>query len=498
MPIPTDDLDATQSAATLAPHGASTGAVAASSRLGRFAVLRELGVGGMGTVHVAYDEELDRKLAIKLLHARSGGTLGRGRLLREAQAMARLSHPNVVQIYEVGEHGPDVFVAMELVDGGTLAAWQRERPRDLGEIVAMYVQAGRGLAAAHAAGLVHRDFKPENVLVGADGRARVGDFGLARARAAETEISTAPAAMPPDSAASGSNNVLATPLTATGALAGTPAYMSPEQFHGSQVDAASDQFSFCAALYEALYARRPFAGETLPELVLAVTGGALRPPLADTSVPARLFEVLRRGLATDPNARWPNMDALLAELDVDPQRDRSTAPRERRRLSRYVFAAVVMIVTLVNLRECQHSGARAPAEAIIPTGLAFTMVLLVTLAFRRRLWPHAFHRNVLICALLVTSHSLALRISLAALAVPHDAITRTDMLLYPFLCLAAAALVARWFAILAVIPLAGGLLALAMPGWTSAIATTVFPGQALCLIYLWTRDAQRLGAREAT
>ena len=468
---------------------ATPAALAAGGRLGRFVVLRPLGAGGMGTVYAAYDEELGRRLAVKLLHARPGGTLGRGRLLREAQAMARLSHPNVVQIYEVGEHGPDVFVAMEYVEGGTLESWRHARAREPAEVVAMYVQAGRGLAAAHAAGLVHRDFKPENVLVGPDERPRVGDFGLARARGSH-DLDDPGASMSNPGASR--SDVLASPLTATGVLTGTPAYMSPEQFHGGPVDAASDQFSFCAALYEALYGRRPFAGETMAELILHVTGGDLLPPPADTGVPPRLFEHLRRGLAVDPRARWPSIDALLDQLAVDPQRDTSAAPRERRRLALAMGLAVAAIVTTITILE---SGVppdqRPPSSTLIPTALAFTLVVGVTLVFRARLWPHPFHRNVLCVSLLVTGHSLALRILLVGAGLSYDAITTLDMLLHPFLCLAAAILVARWFLVVGAIPLAGGLVALAVPDATARIAMIVFPAQALVLVHLWTRDTVR-------
>ena len=189
-------------------------------RVDRYEIRRRLGEGGMGVVYAAYDPELDREVAIKLLrlHAADGDTLpARTRLLREAQAMARLAHPNVVTVYDVGEWHEQVFIAMEIA-GGTLRAWQDGRPWR--EVVAMYRDAARGLAAAHAAGLVHRDFKPDNVLIGHDGRVRVTDFGLARAAGEPGERAEVGAAM---------SGMLGTPLTETGTVMGTPAYMAPEQ-----------------------------------------------------------------------------------------------------------------------------------------------------------------------------------------------------------------------------------------------------------------------------
>ncbi|MFY0535966.1 serine/threonine-protein kinase [Nannocystis pusilla] len=249
------------------------------------------GAGGMGVVHTAYDPELDRKVALKLVRPQAFGGAAhlRERLAREARVLARISHPNVVPIYDVGEADGEVFIAMELVPGPTLARWQTEQPRPWRAIVDMYLQAARGLAHAHAAGVVHRDFKPGNALVGPDGRVRVVDFGLAVAG----EASPAPA---PERAASAS-------LTATGALVGTPAYMAPEQWRGAAVDARSDQYSFCAALWEAL-AGAPYRlpdttwrGAPAPEPAPAPTGGR--------AFPRWLRQVLLRGLADEPAARFP-------------------------------------------------------------------------------------------------------------------------------------------------------------------------------------------------
>src|SRR5215470_5885792 len=232
------------------------------TQMDRYVLLERIGVGGMGEVYSAHDSELERKVALKLLHpesAKADASLGPRRLLREAQAMARLSHPNVVAIYDVGTFEDHVFIAMEYVAGRTLRHWLKEADRDWRQIVENFVEAGRGLGAAHAASVLHRDFKPENVLVGNDGRCRVLDFGLARANDRDpdqTEIEFAALTI-------SKAKQLALELSRTGAMVGTPAYMAPEQLLGQSVDARGDQFAFCVTLYEALYGERPFAGENL-------------------------------------------------------------------------------------------------------------------------------------------------------------------------------------------------------------------------------------------
>jgi serine/threonine protein kinase/Tfp pilus assembly protein PilF len=250
------------------------------SQVGRYEIVDLIGAGGMGVVYRARDPLLNREVALKLLWRAE-----KTRLLGEAEAMARLSHPNVVTVYDAGSFHDRVFLAMERVAGETLGAWLKQ-PRARREILAAFCAAGCGLAAAHAAGLVHRDFKPDNVLYGSDGRVRVTDFGLART------------GIDPESDSSG-----------------TPAYMAPEQFLGAGADARSDQFSFCVALYEALYGERPFRGNNLEELRRAVTSGEMvrRPGGA-------LGRVLLRGLSVKPEARFPSMEALIATLERRPRR----------------------------------------------------------------------------------------------------------------------------------------------------------------------------------
>ena len=281
---------------------------AQTAPFGRFVIVERIGAGSMGTVYSAHDPNLDRKIALKLLMlgpADAPSSARRARFVREAKTMARLCHPNVVQVFEVGNVGEQLFIAMELVEGATLRAKHRAAAWPWREVVGFFVQAGRGLVAAHAAGIVHRDFKPENVLVGSDGRVRVGDFGLS-AWAAESVAALAPADDP-------------LTITRTGTVVGTPAYMSPEQLAGEAGDARSDQFSFCVALYESLYGERPFAGNDVEALAAAMAAGAVREPTG-RKVPRRLRAIVRRGLAEDPSQRFPSVAALVSRLEREPSR----------------------------------------------------------------------------------------------------------------------------------------------------------------------------------
>ncbi len=284
------------------------------TRIGRFTVLRRLGAGAMGLVYSAYDGELDRKVAIKVLHQRlHGDAQVQSRMLREAQALAKLSHPNVVAIYEVGWFGHTLFLAMEFIEGRTIRQWLREAPRSWREVLQVYLDAGRGLAAAHAAGMVHRDLKPDNILVGNDGRVRVVDFGLARRSSAEPPRTREG---PPTSTLSG----LDLTYTVAGSLVGTPAYMPLEQLELGEVDARSDLFSFCVSLYEGLYGKRPFDGADLGSLRAAILSGTLS--VTSRDVPTRVRKVLVRGLAADRKDRPQSMDDLLAQLRAALERPR--------------------------------------------------------------------------------------------------------------------------------------------------------------------------------
>jgi tetratricopeptide (TPR) repeat protein len=277
-------------------------------------------------VVLGYDEKLDRKVAIKL--PRPDRRIDVQRSMREAQGLARLSHANVVQIYEVGMQGESLYLAMEYVEGQTLDAWLRETPRAVRDVVAVFGAAGRGLAAAHAAKLIHRDFKPHNVFV-AGGRGgeriiKVFDFGLARSSEDAGPEPSDPAPTLDAGSDSGTmpSGPLESELTRAGAVVGTPGYMAPEQLRRKGLDARTDQFAFCVSLWQALYGELPFERRNLTSYALAVLQGTRRPPPKGNAVPSWLREIVERGLSIDPAQRWPSMDALLAALERDPTRRR--------------------------------------------------------------------------------------------------------------------------------------------------------------------------------
>jgi eukaryotic-like serine/threonine-protein kinase len=298
--------------------------------VGRYVILNLVGRGGMGEVYAAYDPQLDRRVALKLLHQTAGRgssvRIARERLLREAKAIARLSHPNVVVVHDAGAiedpvQGERVFLAMEFIEGETLASWLAAAPRSWREIRQVFVAAGEGLAAAHAAGLVHRDFKPQNVMVGRDGGVRVMDFGLASDASADDRGAAGVIDLADPRTKPGAQTIA---LTGTGVLLGTPLYMAPEQFLAKTTDARTDQFSFCVTLYEALYGERPFPSDSLAILVDAVSAGRVRDPVPKMRVPSFLRKLLLRGLAVDPASRHESMPALLSALGDDPLRRRRT------------------------------------------------------------------------------------------------------------------------------------------------------------------------------
>jgi serine/threonine protein kinase len=260
--------------------------------LGHYELQRLLGVGGFGAVYAAYDPRLDRRVAIKLMR-QDREAAAPELLLREAQAMARLSHANVLTVHDVGTYTlPDgrggLFVVMEHIDGETLAQWLAGARRPWPAIVETFLAAGRGLAAAHAIGLCHRDFKPQNVLIGRDGGVRVADFGLAR-RVGEA--------------------------AGEAALAGTPGYMAPELFAGDPGGPAADQFAFCVALYEALYGASPFPLRDLQARLRAIRRREVEPVPKDSDVPGWLHAALVRGLDPEPERRHASMTDLLRALD---------------------------------------------------------------------------------------------------------------------------------------------------------------------------------------
>lgn len=285
--------------------------------LGRYQIKEKLGMGGMGIVYRAYDPELERWIALKVMNERNlapqAKPQAQKRLIHEAKSMAKLTHPNIVQIYDVGTFAEQVFIAMELVEGSNLHSWIDHKNPPWHEIISLFLQAGEALAAAHQMGVVHRDFKPENVLVSVDGRVKVLDFGLCRvldASNGETQNQQVSALSIHEVA----ENFVS--LTQTGALIGTPHYMSPEQILGKNVDIRTDQFSFCIALYEAVYRQTAFAGRELCEYLEHVIAANLRPPPPQTDVPPWMWPILAQGLANNPEHRFPSMQALLTEIQA--------------------------------------------------------------------------------------------------------------------------------------------------------------------------------------
>jgi tetratricopeptide (TPR) repeat protein/tRNA A-37 threonylcarbamoyl transferase component Bud32 len=356
--------------------------------LGRYVILHSLGAGGMGVIYKAYDTKLHRNVALKILRIPSDSKVSaaaaQARLEREAKALAQLSHPNVITVYDVGTFRGNVFVAMELVEGLTLRDWLESKKRSRQEIVDVFVAAACGLAAAHEAGLIHRDFKPSNVMIGNDGRVRILDFGLARvANREDSELSPlstsvtgngGPASDHPvvEMQHATSERLLDAQLTEHGMVVGTPAYMSPEQHDNRGIEARSDQFAFCVTLYQALYGRKPFAGRNTEELKENVLAGRIVNPSRGAQVPRWLQRIVMRGLEVDPEKRYPSMKALL----IDLQRDVS---RRRRRIA-MIAAAVVLVgaaalvpVYLARSRSQLCQGGEEQVAAVWNDGIARTM-----------------------------------------------------------------------------------------------------------------------------
>ncbi|WP_428267963.1 tetratricopeptide repeat protein [Haliangium sp.] len=360
------DYDQTMSTELIAPRphnlaAKRVGQYRQGELVSRYVVVSVIGHGGMGTVYLAYDPELDRRIAIKVMRTNRATDRARRSLVREARALAQLSHPNVVQVYDAGIYKGDVFVAMEYVEGTSVKQWCQDQAPSWREILDAYLDAGKGLAAAHDKGLVHRDIKPSNLLRGFDGRVRVVDFGLAR----EHSDSQGPHdERDPDQSNSGGDSgelmstlsdsssswrnagrlegLLDEDQTLTGTVMGTPAYMAPEQHLDGNVGAAADQYGFCVALYRSLYGCFPFEvmpNESWGELSTKKLTGAFIPPPAGSEVPSWLHRALLRGLAPLPQDRAPSLRALLAVLADDP------VLRRRARIRRFVWAGTMATLT---------------------------------------------------------------------------------------------------------------------------------------------------------
>lgn len=489
------------------------------ARLGRFVLLERIGAGAMGVVYAAYDPTLDRRVAIKLLRD-AGAAEDRRRVRREAMAMARLSHPNVAQIYEAGELGERLYLAMEFVPGGGLDAWQSAARRPWRAVLEMYAQVGRGLAAAHAAGILHRDFKPHNVLIGPDGRPRVIDFGLAREQSAplrpdgvgdgfdeldaidgidafgQGDDMGSPDAMDAMPRADESPIDPRQPVTRDGTVVGTPAYMPLEQFRGLALDARSDQFAFCVALYEALYGVAPYPRDDLGALLVALERHRVRPPPADTGVPGWLHAALVRGLAPDPADRWPSMDALLAELARDREHDPETG-----RSHRLVFVGAVGLVAVVAVvLAVLDNGLGVPA---IGDALRYALIVLGgTLAGlglgRRAVWGSAFNRRV--AAYFLSAVGLVVCGRAMAWAVGGDTPTVFALELVALSALAtlATATIARWFWTMAAALGLGALGGALWPDWLMLFySLAVASSCALAVVYTFDHQASRAARRRS-
>ncbi len=370
---------------TLGPDEASAPSDRELHSLGRYVVLRPIGSGGMGAVYIAYDPELDRKVALKLLHGETSPQRRRA-LLMEAQAMAKLAHPNVAAVHDVGEHEQAVYMAMELVEGVTLRAWLADERRSWRQILEPFIEAGRGLEAAHARGLIHRDFKPDNVMISKAGRAVVLDFGLARPTrgAASQGID--------DESLSGAVLAEAT----VGRVSGTPAYMAPEQSMASELTAAVDQFAFCVSLWEALYGERPFEGPTYARMLANISDGRVRRPRSKRRAPRWLERCLLRGLRPDAEQRWASMTRLLSALERGRDRWRwqvgmvgvltAAVPlgvgveRDRRREREHEKRVAACTAEGEAILEVWNDGARARLRSgLLATGASFAEDSVATL-----------------------------------------------------------------------------------------------------------------------
>jgi hypothetical protein len=410
------------------------------TRIGELVILGQLGAGATSTVYAARDLALGRSVAVKRLVGGPGpwNSSDRQRIRAEARALAGLSHPNVVQLHELREHHGELLLVMEHVHGAPLGAWLRSAtrsPEDWRPTLAALLQAGRGLAAAHAIGLVHGDFKPDNVLVGDDGRVRVVDFGLARL------VAGAPEARHP--------------------LAGTPAFMAPEQFAGQPGDARSDQFSYCVTVYTCLFGQPPFPAANLPALIDRLAAPPAPPP--PHSLPPALVAAMLRGLARDPAVRWPTMDALLAALERehgrDPEDDLRVGRRQRRVATVGLLITALAVDAYVFLRPDAAPSQLTPRDLVVFMLAVLALLLALVAGFWRAFRQNRANRQLIGVVLLTLgavlghrlialqhssapAHTLAVDLLIMATCAITCAITFRRQFLLPALVFSLAALVA--------------------------------------------------------
>ncbi len=332
----------------------------------RYKINRKLGAGGMGVVYEALDMNLHRVVALKVLKLADEDPTqlaeAANRLVREARTMAVLSHKNVVTVYDVGMHGMQVYVAMQLVDGVTLRKWLSAQPRKTSDILKVVCEAGAGLAAAHRARLVHRDFKPDNVLVSKRGSVRVTDFGLARRANFASGAPEDHRGMERTSTPKVIDNLSVESVTRSGAVLGTPAYMPPEQSEGRPCDARADQFSFCVTVWEAVYGTRPFEGNSWSQLYSNLVAGNIIEPDPRKRVPRQIQKALRRGLSVEPADRFATMDELLDILQTGIKRPRNWL---RYGVIPIASAAAAGLITTVVLKQDAPSATPAPQGPLV-------------------------------------------------------------------------------------------------------------------------------------
>ncbi|MBL9105598.1 MAG: serine/threonine protein kinase [Myxococcales bacterium] len=495
-----------------------------TARIGRFAVLRQLGEGGMGVVYSAYDEQLDRRVALKLLRpGRDNSERNQSRMQREARAMAKLSHPNVVQVYEVGRFEDQVYLAMEFVHGRTLGAWLKAAPRTWQQILDVMVQAGQGLHAAHEAGVIHGDFKPDNILIDAADKARVVDFGLSR-RAEPAGASLRAQQLGETTRVTGSHPVvprltgsLVTPSTSatpptpaslllpddatrhgpeaprsSARIAGTPAYMAPEQHRHQPADQRSDQFSFCITLHAALYGRHPFAGGSLLELVINLTDGRMNhPPPSGHPVPPGVYAAITRGLSLDPDQRFASVQDLLAELERgsgrarDPEFDLSVARRQRVLLGGVIGVTVLGVTTaIIGLNETRLP---SPGLNVLAGAVVNALIFGLIYGYRTSLLKNTINRRVMAWIAVSSLALLAHRAIAAYNGVSVAATMVNDLIILGSIAVMAAVSIERWIAGAGVILFVAAALTILFPAASSALLGGAIVGVFCLAVLFWSR-----------
>jgi tRNA A-37 threonylcarbamoyl transferase component Bud32 len=462
----------------------------AGDHIGHFEVRSVLGHGGMGLVLSAFDPKLERPVAIKLVKpTKDVGTNSKikARLLREARAMAQFRHPNIVSVFEVGEHEDQVYVAMEKVAGGDLrdflAGMEKTGTTDWHRIVEIFAKAGRGLAAAHAAGMVHRDFKPDNVLIDGE-RVLVSDFGIV-CRTGSRGERTRSGSRTEDSKKD--SQLFDQALTRADVVVGTPAYMAPEQHLGIRLDHKADQFSFCVALYEALYGQLPFAGDTTLSYLEAVRDAEVRPPPPGRRVPEWLYKVLVRGLSNDPSQRFPSMRELLIELGADSENVTRLGGTERLilGLSVALFASVWAAAVAgfdVQLSYMLHYMTDSAFLGTVVIGGWYGRSAFTRSDFNKQAYLFLLALGVSLLVLVAGAHLIGLS---------PDVIGAFHMLIIGTLSLLGIAMFGRKMLPMALCYLAGFLVTAARPDLFLPLLFTGHMVGALCVFWIFRRGSAR-------